>query len=76
MAVGAWAVELHEEIWVFNQGFWQKDHNLWLEIQKASWDDVILDSDFKKRMQKDVYTFFDSEEIYKELAIPWKVLHC
>ena len=25
LAAGAWANELHNEIWVFNQGFWQKN---------------------------------------------------
>ncbi|RDB22658.1 putative ATPase YjoB [Hypsizygus marmoreus] len=72
LAVGAWAVQLHDEIWVFNEGFWQKDHGLWNEIQKADWKDVILKDTFKKALQKDVYGFFASEEIYKELAIPWK----
>ncbi|CAA7260036.1 unnamed protein product [Cyclocybe aegerita] len=71
-ASGAWSDELHDEIWIFNQGFWQKDHGLWLEVQKADWKDVILKDEFKKALQKDVYGFFASESIYKELAIPWK----
>lgn len=54
------------------QGFWRKDHSLWIELQKASWDDVILDDKFKKALQKDIYGFFESEGIYKDLAIPWK----
>ncbi|KAF9453036.1 P-loop containing nucleoside triphosphate hydrolase protein [Macrolepiota fuliginosa MF-IS2] len=72
MSVGAWAHELHNEIWVFNQGFWSKDRGLWEEIQKANWNDVILKEDFKKALQKDVYGFFSAEEIYKKLSIPWK----
>lgn len=50
-----------------------KDHNLWLEVQKADWEDVILKDDFKKNLMKDVFGFFDSEELYKKLSIPWKV---
>ena len=73
LAAGAYADDLHDEIWVFNQGFWQKDHNLWLDIQDADWKDVILKDEFKKALQKDIYGFFESEAIYKELAIPWKV---
>ncbi|KAJ7283997.1 ATP-dependent Zn protease [Mycena rebaudengoi] len=69
---GIWAQNLHDEIWVFNQGFWQKDHSLWVEIQKADWKDVILKDEFKQALHKDVYGFFKSEAIYKELAIPWK----
>jgi len=33
---------------------------------------VILKEQFKKALKKDVYGFFASEAIYKELAIPWK----
>ncbi|KAE9410154.1 P-loop containing nucleoside triphosphate hydrolase protein [Gymnopus androsaceus JB14] len=69
---GVWAESVHNEIWVFNQGFWQKDGGLWSSIQKADWNDVILKDKFKKDFQKDVYGFFDSEELYKELGIPWK----
>lgn len=71
-AAGAWSYELHEEIWVFNNGFWNKEHGLWVEVQKANWNDVILNESFKKALQKDVYSFFDSEALYKELGIPWK----
>ncbi|KAF5333195.1 hypothetical protein D9611_002641 [Ephemerocybe angulata] len=72
LASGAWANELHEEIWVYNQGYWDKSHSLWVEVQKASWDDVILKDDFKKDLQKDVYGFFESEDVYKDLGIAWK----
>ncbi|KAJ7044520.1 P-loop containing nucleoside triphosphate hydrolase protein [Mycena alexandri] len=69
---GLWAESLHDEIWVYNQGWWQKDHQLWVDIQSADWKDVILKDEFKKALHKDVYGFFKSEPIYKELAIPWK----
>ena len=71
-AVGAWYYQLHEEIWVFNQGFWNKDAQLYADVQKANWDDVILEDSKKKALQHDVYSFFDSEKLYKELGIPWK----
>ena len=73
LASGAWEYELHEEIWVYDQSYWDKNHDLWTEIQKADWKDVILKDDFKKAMQKDVYGFFSSEKTYKDLGIPWKV---
>ncbi|KAH9844113.1 P-loop containing nucleoside triphosphate hydrolase protein [Rhodofomes roseus] len=72
MAAGIWHNQLHQEIYVFNQGYWRKDHNLWIEVQKANWDDVILKQEFKDRLQKDVNGFFESETLYKNLAIPWK----
>jgi hypothetical protein len=73
LAAGIRREQLHDEIWVFNQGFWDKDHALWVEIQNADWKDVVLKDDFKKSLQKDIYGFFSSEAVYKELAIPWKV---
>ncbi|KAL0562813.1 hypothetical protein V5O48_019265, partial [Marasmius crinis-equi] len=72
LSVGNWASKLHNEIWVFDQGYWRKDPNLWYEIQKAEWKDVILKDEFKTSLQKDVYGFFDSEDLYKDLGIPWK----
>ncbi|GJE84991.1 P-loop containing nucleoside triphosphate hydrolase protein [Phanerochaete sordida] len=71
-AAGSYTQSLHEEIFVFDSGFWQKDHKLWLEVQKANWDDVILKDEFKKGLQKDVFGFFDSEDMYHDLGIPWK----
>lgn len=73
ISVGAWAEQLHDEIWVFNQGIWRKDHSLWSEVQKADWKDVILREDFKKTLKKDVDGFFSSKKMYEDLAIPWKV---
>jgi len=73
ISADGWANQLHDEIWVFSQGSWQKDHSLWKQIQIADWKDAILKDDFKKALQRDVNGFFSSKEIYKELAIHWKV---
>jgi len=72
LAIGVWADQLHDDIWVYNQG-WMKDADLWKEIQKARWEDVILEADFKKAIQKDVLGFFSSKDTYKSLTLPWKV---
>ncbi|KZT69591.1 P-loop containing nucleoside triphosphate hydrolase protein [Daedalea quercina L-15889] len=71
-AAGAWQAELHEEILVFDEGHWQKSHDLWVEVHKAKWADVILKEEFKELMMSDVEGFFDSEDLYKSLAVPWK----
>ena len=73
LSVGTYLTETHDEIWVFNQGFWDTDANLYREVQKANWDDVILKEEFKGALQKDVYGFFSSEKVYKDLGIAWKV---
>lgn len=67
-----WGQELHNEVWVFDQGWWQKSAQLYASVQKASWDDVILDEDMKKALQVDVESFFDSRETYQKLKVPWK----
>ena len=52
IAAGAWSQTLHDEVWVFNQGFWEKDSGLWQEVQKANWADVILDEDSRLRFKR------------------------
>lgn len=72
-AASRWLLALHEEVLVFDQGWWQKDKGLYKSILAAKWDDVILSADKKKALQDDVGSFFASEKAYKEFAVPWKV---
>ncbi|KAK5657631.1 hypothetical protein OQA88_2703 [Cercophora sp. LCS_1] len=72
VAAGAWTNELHEEVWVWDGGFWQKSAELYQSIQKASWDVVILDEDMKKAIIRDHLSFFDSRDTYDEFKVPWK----
>ncbi|KAL8781292.1 MAG: hypothetical protein Q9213_006067 [Squamulea squamosa] len=64
--------ELHDEILVFDEGYWSKSHKLWLEVQKSSWDDVILAEEMKKSIKGEMEKFFGGEEKYKRLKVPWK----
>lgn len=66
------ASAIKEVIWVFEMGGWTPDKGLWEAVQKASWDDVVLDAEFKSGLQKDYRNFFKSEDIYKKLNVPWK----
>lgn len=78
MAVGVWSSELHNEIYVFDDGRWRKDQDLWTSVQGASWDDVILNPTVKANLAGHVQGFFDNQELYKSLAVPWKrglILH-
>ena len=75
-AAGAWQAQLHEEILVFDEARWQKSHELWVEVHKANWSDVILKEAFKEQLMGDVEGFFDSEGLYKSLSVPWKVSRC
>ncbi|EXJ95656.1 hypothetical protein A1O1_00778 [Capronia coronata CBS 617.96] len=63
---------LHDEIWVYNKGFWQKDRNLYRSIMKSRWEDVILDKPLKEDLVGTVQHFYDSQEQYNRLRVPWK----
>lgn len=65
--------ELREEVLVFDQGWWQKNKELYDNIQKAEWEDVILDDEKKQSIVDDVFGFFDGEGKYKDFGVPWKV---
>jgi hypothetical protein len=69
----AWNQELHDEVLIFDQGYWQKNSDLWREIQKAEWEDVILEKTKKQAIIEDVIGFFDGEKRYAEFNVPWKV---
>ena len=68
-----WGQELHNEVLVFDQGFWQKSPELWQNIQNSNWEDVILEREKKKAIIDDVLGFFHDADRYKEFGIPWKV---
>jgi len=69
---GVWNSELHNEIWVFDGGWWQKSAELWASVHKSHWEDVILDEDMKKAVIADVENFFDSRDTYERLKVSWK----
>jgi transitional endoplasmic reticulum ATPase len=69
VAAGAWSQSLHSEIWVYDNSFWDKDHGLWAEVQKANWDDVILKDEFKQDLKNDIYGFYSQEKVYKVLSL-------
>ncbi|PQE25727.1 P-loop containing nucleoside triphosphate hydrolase protein [Rutstroemia sp. NJR-2017a BBW] len=71
-AATKWAVELHDEVLVFDGGYWQKNKELWDNVQKSRWEDVILEEGKKKALIGDMTGFFDGEEKYKEFGVPWK----
>ena len=72
VAAGYYTSTLHDEIWVFDQGYWQKDRSLWGSIQNSLWDNVILDEGMKKSLIDVVQRFLDSRNQYERLGVPWK----
>ncbi|EMF16323.1 P-loop containing nucleoside triphosphate hydrolase protein [Sphaerulina musiva SO2202] len=72
LEAGSWGNTLHNEIWVFDGGYWQKSAELFNSVRKASWDDVILDEGMKNAIRNDVENFYDSRDTYEKLKVPWK----
>jgi hypothetical protein len=72
LKIGEWTSQLHDEIYVFDDGDWDKDGRLWRAIMSSNWDDVILDPCMKQSLIDDVHGFFNSEAMYREYSIPWK----
>lgn len=78
LAAGKWTSELHDEIWVFDNGYWEKSKELWSAVEGSSWEDVILDPEMKEHLIQDVQGFFDNRDLYAQYAVPWKrgiILH-
>jgi DNA replication protein DnaC len=71
-AVCEFCCEVHGEILVFHDGYFQKDKELFDSIKSATFDNLILPDVLKRQVQNDFRQFFDSREIYERYGIPWK----
>ncbi len=71
-AVGEVQFAVDKTILVYDW-YWTRSRALYDEVQKASWDDVILDKKMKTTLTETVTHFFDSEKSYKDIGVPWKV---
>jgi transitional endoplasmic reticulum ATPase len=77
-ACGAWTQALHDEVYVYEDGDWEKNATLFRAVSASSWDDVIIDPTMKKDVIRDVESFFNSQSTYTQYNIPWKrgiILH-
>jgi hypothetical protein len=66
------ALSHNDSVLVFDEGHWEPDNDLYASIQKASWDDVVLDAGLAARVQAEYTSFLRSEEVYKGMGVPWK----
>ena len=72
LAAGFFWNELHDEVLVYDGGYWQKSRKLWESVQTSTWDDVILDPEMKTSIIGEMNKFFGSQERYRKLKVPWK----
>ncbi|KAL8911014.1 MAG: hypothetical protein Q9171_003750 [Xanthocarpia ochracea] len=77
-AAATYGQRIDEEIWVYDRGYWRKNHRLWKDVRACRWDQVILTSDLKCNLVADVEGFFDRKNDYMSFGVPWKrgvILH-
>lgn len=71
-AVCSWSAEVHDEVLIFEDGFWRKSDELFQAIQSASWEDLILPDTLKQQIATDLAGFFTARETYARYQVPWK----
>lgn len=71
-AVCGFCIEPHQEVYVFEEGYWDKSEELYSAIQGATLEGLTLAPGLKEELLRDATTFFSSEASYAEYDIPWK----
>jgi len=71
-AVCEWSCEVRGEILVFQDGYFQKNEELFDSIKSVTFDNLILPEALKQQLQSDFSQFFDSRETYERYGIAWR----
>ncbi|HEU4432984.1 MAG TPA: ATP-binding protein [Pyrinomonadaceae bacterium] len=71
-AVCEWSCEVRGEILVFQEGYFDKNKELFESIKSSTFDNLVLPPPLKTEIQNDFAQFFDSREVYERYGIPWK----
>ncbi|BAY64556.1 ATPase central domain-containing protein [Calothrix brevissima NIES-22] len=71
-AVCDWNSEIRDEVLVFEDGYWNKNPELFQSIKTATFDNLILHGNLKQDIQDDLSNFFASQATYAAYDIPWK----
>ena len=71
-AVCEWGCQVRGEILVYQDGYFEKDKELFDSIKNSTFDNLILQGLLKDEIQNDFVQFFDSREVYERYGIPWK----
>ena len=69
--IGKWQKPDDHYVYVYDN-WWTASRQLYDEVQKANWDDVILNEEMKNDLVDLMKRFFDSKDIYDDLGVPWK----
>lgn len=71
-AVCEWSSEVRGEILVYQDGYFDKDKELFDAIKGATFENLILPESLKREIQNDFQQFFNSRETYERYGIPWR----
>jgi AAA+ superfamily predicted ATPase len=71
-AVCEWSFDVRGEIVVYQDGYFQKNKELYNSIKNATFDNLVLRDTLKSDIQNDFEQFFNSREMYEQYHIPWK----
>ncbi|HVK08824.1 MAG TPA: ATP-binding protein [Gemmataceae bacterium] len=71
-AVCRWSTAVREEVYVYQEGYWAKDAELYRSIQSSRLDNLILPPGLKEAIREDAATFFASRDRYRRFNVPWK----
>ncbi|MEA5605508.1 ATP-binding protein [Nostoc sp. UHCC 0252] len=71
-AVCEWNSEIRDELLVFEDGYWDKNPDLFQSIQSATFENLVLHKTLKQDIQDDLINFFASQETYANYSVPWK----
>jgi hypothetical protein len=71
-AVCEWSCEVRGEILVYQDGYFQKNKELFESIKGTTFDNLILRDSLRQEIQNGFAQFFTSREVYERYRIPWK----
>ena len=70
--VCAFCNEPREAVLAFRGGCWSKSRELWLAIQSASLDELVLAGDLANEIRDDFTSFLAARAEYERYGVPWK----
>lgn len=71
-AVCDWDGDISGQILIYNDGYWEKDRQLFQDIKNTTFDNLVLPARLKQEIQADAQLFFNSQAVYDRYQIPWK----
>jgi len=71
-AVCAWNAQVDEAILVFQDGYWQKNYQLYQAIKQATLNNLVLGGTLKEDLRRDLTAFFNAQAVYERAGVAWK----